>query len=158
MVQWNADGINAKKVELMKFLDDYQPDLLLVQETKLKPSDALRIPEYHVLRKDRTRGRRRDGTDRGADGGGVATLIREGIPYRRLDTAFVAPNDDTTDAIAVQLCVGARLTFLNAYVPPIRGGGGADDRTQSFNPTYWPTDTRTFICTDLNGHSGSWDP
>ena len=116
-MQWNADGINSKNVELNKLIDDYRPDIVLVQETKLKSSDSLSIPEYHVIRKDRTRGRRRV-ADRGTDGRGVATIIKEGIPFRRLDNAFVAPNGGTTDAIAVQLWVGARLTFLDAYVPP----------------------------------------
>ena len=125
---------------------------MMVQETKLQ-ANKLELPGYHVVRKDWTRGRRE-----GIQGGGVATLVREGIPFRCLDLTCVAPNDDTTYITAVQLCVGARLTLINAYVPPIRGGGKADNWVQRFNPDYWPTDSRTFIFTDLNGHGGSWDP
>ena len=54
-MQWNADGTSSKIMELNKFIDDYRPDILLIQETKLKSSDSLSIPEYHVIRKDRTR-------------------------------------------------------------------------------------------------------
>ena len=96
---------------------------MVVQETKLQSKESFELPGYHVARKNQTRGRRE-----GIQSGGVATLVREGIPYRCLDLACVAPNDDTTDVTAVQLCVGARLTLINAYIPPIRGGGEADNR------------------------------
>ena len=30
-------------------------------------------------------------------------------------------------------------------------------REQNFSPDFWPSNDRTFICADLNGHSPAWD-
>ena len=92
LLQWNADGIASKKVELIKYLHETQPDLVAIQESKLKASDDFSIPGYHVLRGDRRQGRRVDTLA----GGGVATLVREGISFRCPVRSRVAPNDLTT--------------------------------------------------------------
>jgi len=44
-------------------------------------------------------------------------------PYQFPERACVVPDDPNTDAIAVELSVGARLTVVNCYVPPNRRGG-----------------------------------
>jgi len=44
-------------------------------------------------------------------------------PYQFPERACIAPDDPNTDAIAVELSVGARLTVVNCYVPPNRRGG-----------------------------------
>ena len=38
ILQWNADGIKSKKVELEKALSDLKPGVVAIQETKLKPA------------------------------------------------------------------------------------------------------------------------
>ena len=153
-MQWNADGVRSKVVELTKFIADKQPDVIAIQETKLRPQDTFRLQGFHVIRQDRTRGRRQDTQA----GGGVAIAIREGIPFKRENKKYVAPNDDTTESVAVELNLGTRLRILNAYVPPIRRGDGSDDRVQRFRPSYWPTSDSTFILADVNSHCEIWDP
>ena len=69
ILQWNADGVRSKRVELEKFIHDLKPDIVVLQETKLTSKDLFQIRGYHTLRTDRRRGRRADTTA----GGGVAT-------------------------------------------------------------------------------------
>ena len=70
LLQWNADGVASKKVELTKYLHDTQPDLVAIQESKLRDGDEFTMSGYHVIRADRRRGRRDDTQA----GGGVITL------------------------------------------------------------------------------------
>ena len=135
-------------------LHKLKPEVVLLQETKLTPQDTLRIRGYHVLRKERSRGRRLDAIS----GGGVATLIREGTSFTPMDKKCTAPNDDTSDALLVELTEPYHLQILNMYVPPIRAGSSTDTRTQNFSPDHWPYNTNLLICADVNGHSAAWDP
>ncbi|MCL1877179.1 exodeoxyribonuclease III [Candidatus Saccharibacteria bacterium] len=46
---WNVNGLRAviKKGEFQKFIDNYQPDVLCIQETKMQPGQvAVDLPEY----------------------------------------------------------------------------------------------------------------
>ena len=140
-------------MEFLKYLHETQPDLVALQESKLRASDVLVIPGYHVLRGDRRQGRRADTLA----GGGVITLVREGIAFRRPERPRVAPNDQTTDWCVVEMCDGPKISLVNMYVPPIRRGDQNDAREQNFSPDFWPSNDRTFICADLNGHSPAWD-
>ncbi|KAF0311929.1 RNA-directed DNA polymerase from mobile element jockey [Amphibalanus amphitrite] len=127
---------------------------MFLQETKLTSKDTFRIHGYHVIRRDRTRGRRAETTF----GGGEATLIREGTPFTVLDSRCTAPEDETTDALQVELQCPLRIKTLNVYVPPIRASSMSDTPTQHFTPDQWPHDTNAMIFGDVNGHSAAWDP
>lgn len=53
LISWNVNGIRAveRKQDLQSFLQDWQPDILLLQETKAKPEQLSALltqhPEYH---------------------------------------------------------------------------------------------------------------
>ena len=118
---------------------------MALQETKLTSKDRFQVRGYHTLRADRGRGRRADTTA----GGGVAILVKEGTPYTVLNERVKADEDETTDALFVEI---GGLRVVNIYIPPIRAGGG-DTRTQLFSPNPWPRDRNVIICGDVNGHS-----
>ena len=66
----NADGIlNGNKIdELFSLIDNYDPDIISLTETKLKPTDIIpHIDNYQIFRKDRLT----------SLGGGVAILIKK---------------------------------------------------------------------------------
>ena len=74
-VSININSIRGKKLELLAFLDFYQPQIVAIQETKIDSSISTSelIPEscpYNVYRKDRT-----------LDGGGVMLLIHKDISH-----------------------------------------------------------------------------
>ena len=48
-MQWNADGLNPKIDEFRKFVRKEKIDVVLVQETKLKPPTKLRPVKITLL-------------------------------------------------------------------------------------------------------------
>jgi exonuclease III len=84
---WNANGILGKLGELKVFLKMHDVDIMLITETKLLKTDKLNIDSYNILRKERNTDTR---------GGGVAILVKRGIPYIK---AQVAANEIECTAI-----------------------------------------------------------
>ena len=67
VLQWNADGVRGKKMELKEFLRTRDIHVALIQETKLREDSRTPIfPGYTSIRLDRPRG--------GA-GGGLLALV-----------------------------------------------------------------------------------
>ena len=76
----NINSIRGKKLELLAFLDFHQPQIVVIQETKIDSSISTSelFPEscpYNVYRKDRT-----------LDGGGVMLLIHKDISHMPITT------------------------------------------------------------------------
>lgn len=71
---WNANNVKGKISQVTEFLFRYKIDVFLVNETKLKGEETIKISGYNSMTKNR---------DNGA--GGVAIIIKEGIPYERID-------------------------------------------------------------------------
>ncbi|GFX15121.1 uncharacterized protein TNCV_2480351 [Trichonephila clavipes] len=78
LCSWNANGILNKIMELKIFVEKYSPDLILMQETHLRPKHNINIPNYIYYRNDRN-------TDENAYGG-TLILIRRNIPHYNLPT------------------------------------------------------------------------
>jgi hypothetical protein len=69
---WNGNGILGKLGELKVFLKMHDVDIMLITETKLLKTDKIQIESYNLIRKERNTDTR---------GGGVAILVKRGIPY-----------------------------------------------------------------------------
>ena len=76
IISWNANSVKGKMGELKEFLYEAEVDILLIQETFLKPTDPLKVPNYNIYRNDRLTGR----------GGGTAVIIKRNIEHHRLET------------------------------------------------------------------------
>ena len=76
IVQWNANGIRQRK-EFIQYLYDNEIEIACIQETQLKSQNKYDIKGYNIIRKDRCCEKK---------GGGVATLIRESIPFTEKST------------------------------------------------------------------------
>ncbi|GFT93190.1 uncharacterized protein TNCV_2710421 [Trichonephila clavipes] len=75
---WNADGVRSRIVEMRDFIDKHAPDLLLLQETHLRPEHSFSIPNYICYRNDRTNSVR--------GWGGTAILIKRNISHFHVPT------------------------------------------------------------------------
>ncbi|KAK9703786.1 hypothetical protein QE152_g29073 [Popillia japonica] len=53
---WNCNGKRGRKDELSIFLQEEEVEIMLLQETRLRQRDALRMTSYQTFRKDRTEG------------------------------------------------------------------------------------------------------
>ena len=80
IIHININGITNKRTELIHYLNEHNPQFVTINESKIRKQHTIRIPNYHVIRKDR------ENPGRGV-GGGVAILIRKDIKFNQLDTS-----------------------------------------------------------------------
>ena len=80
IIHININGITNKHTELIHYLNEHNPQFVTINESKIRKQHTIRIPNYHVIRKDR------ENQGRGV-GGGVAILIRKDIKFNQLDTS-----------------------------------------------------------------------
>lgn len=52
IVSWNCNGIQGRLDEFKEFIKEHTPDLILLQETHLRPANPLKIPNYDIIRND----------------------------------------------------------------------------------------------------------
>ena len=74
IVSWNVNGISSRKNEITALVYELKPDILLLQETWLKPNLHFSIAGYSIYRKDRENKTR----------GGVAIAIQENIEHEQI--------------------------------------------------------------------------
>ncbi|GFW91862.1 hypothetical protein TNCV_4080221 [Trichonephila clavipes] len=53
LCSWNANGLLKRRIELRIFIKKHSPDIILIQETHLRPSHSFNIANYHCYRNDR---------------------------------------------------------------------------------------------------------
>ena len=105
IMHWNCQGTTTipQAVELHKFLNEKSIDILLLNETFLKPNHRFQIPGYKVHRKDRI-----------SHGGGVAIVIKSTLKHN-VESSFPTK-------LIENLCVSVdllqhKVTFISAYCP-----------------------------------------
>ena len=102
-----------------------KPDLVLLHETNLRPTQPVKVRGYACIACDRLTPR---GSTDTVKGGGVMILVKsEGdrpLPYSQLPPLPEAPTDDnTTEAVGVRLHIlGSSLDVHSLYVPPLQSG------------------------------------
>ena len=155
ILQWNVDGVGTAEVDLLGFIDqDPNLDVILVQETKLLPSDRTpSLPGYAAVRRDRPPAP--GGAGVGARGGGLLTFVKKDIAFR--PTKAYTREEDVgrleAQAVEIPLSPGGHFTVVNVYNPPARGLVDPSSGVQSLRVPVAP-----FIVTgDFNAHSPLWD-
>jgi len=106
IMQWNANGINARKNELNQYLatiDGDKPHIICVEETFLKPDKNFNLTGYDIFRKDRTDNIK----------GGVATFVKTSINAVQIE----APNN--VESVGVKVIINkTEILIYNIYNPP----------------------------------------
>lgn len=76
ILQWNARSLLSNGQEFKKFVEDMivKPDVICIQETWFQPRFDFVLFDYIIVRRDRV----------GGIGGGCATFVRQGLPYKVL--------------------------------------------------------------------------
>ena len=119
ILQWNADGIRTALPELTQLVREVDPDVVLIQESKLGSGDRTpTLPGFAVARKDRSAGPR---------GGGLLTYVKNDLPFNEVAAFRDGEEGGTLEALAVEILTGRRkrFTLVNAYAPPVRRSGAA---------------------------------
>ena len=142
IMQWNADRLPNKTVELADRLHENDIDVCLIQETKLlSHEEEPRISDYVSFRSDR---------GGGSLGGGLYFYIKETLTQEKLGRTN--NNGTETASIRIKIRKNVWATLTNVYCPP-----SSSERTTSFDATNIPIHTNSIICGDFNGHDELWD-
>ena len=164
VLQWNAGGLRARSTELLHFLSSHPVNLICIQESNLKSSSSFRIPEFSVLRSDRTHSRSgilsRDTTHASS---GVVIFVRQGLSFSELSTSSLSSLDPYSDYVRVNISLNnsCSLSFLNVYAPPpppppIRSSS-TDGTTDFFSISIFSSSRNLFILGYFNCHHPLWD-
>ncbi|GFV93400.1 probable RNA-directed DNA polymerase from transposon BS [Trichonephila clavipes] len=108
LCSWNANGINSKLFEFKIFVEKHCPDIILLQETHLRPSQRFNINNYNCYRNDRI-------TD-GPASGGTLILIKNTLPHFTPHTPPLQHIEATT--ITLNPPNVNPLTITSIYIPP----------------------------------------
>ncbi|GFR14749.1 hypothetical protein TNCT_70781 [Trichonephila clavata] len=112
MVTWNADGVNSRRLELRDFINKYNPEIISLQETWLRPSHTLTLANYRTYRNDRKHNPHRNQSYRG---GGTAILIKNTIKHTRIPTPNLVNAEATMVAITPDRGDATLITSLYVH-------------------------------------------
>lgn len=134
---FNADGIKEQKYEVEEFLDESGVELMLVQESFLKPHIKFKIRNHEIYRNDRLQQIK----------GGTAIITRRNIQHYSYDL----PPLNTLEASAVVVNTGlGEILLVSAYL--------SSDRQIDFTDfdTVFACFPRVLIAGDFNSKHPSW--
>ena len=144
IIQWNADSITTKVLELQDRLSAEDIDICLIQETKLKKGARdPKLEGYECIRADRKLKNA---------GGGLLILIKKTLVFEELDAVAI----EATESLSIKVRMDKRnwIYITNVYTPPCNSVGqdAIILRTDSI-----PTFNSSLICGDFNAHHPLWD-
>ncbi|CAK1597701.1 unnamed protein product [Parnassius mnemosyne] len=100
LLQWNCRSIRNKKPDIIHLINSYNPSILAISETWLKPGSPFRIPGFSCYRSDRSDGY-----------GGALILLNRTIPLSPIQLPPILGN---INAVAVK---ALDITILSIYIP-----------------------------------------
>ena len=109
ILQFNANGIGNKQVELGEFLERHKVKVAVIQESKLTlNSRTPNIQNFNTVRKDRHQGQ----------GGGLLTLIHKSINFYRRPESPDTLADPHLEELTITAKLGnTELIITNLYIP-----------------------------------------
>ena len=151
LLQLNINSITNKHEELKLLVTELQPDIITIQETKLKKHNKTpQIPTYSAIRTDRANGK----------GGGLLTYIKHNITLS--DTKipnFINPINTELQIIQLHITHTKIYTIAYIYIPP-RNTTSPDHTTCDADITsciqYITNLPNSIISGDINAHSPIW--
>ena len=144
ILQFNANGIGNKQVELGEILKRHTVKMAVIQESKLiLNSRTSNIQNFTTVRKDRHQGQ----------GGDLLTLIHKSINFCQRPDSPGTLADPHLEELTITAKLGnTDLIITNVYIPPASSCTGG--YSPSLDQLMMTTDT--FILGDFNAHHSSW--
>ena len=130
----NSAGIKCKLKSFENVLSTVQPQLWMLQETKLRPNETIKcegINEFQVYYLARQQ----------SQGGGLALGV-----IKELESTLVREGDDTTEAISVQVVAG------KLPIRVVLGYGPQENAKKDIKDKFWKFLEEEVIKTELEGH------
>ena len=133
VLQWNAEGVQNKKISLTKRLRTENIDVACIQETHLNKQNKFSIRGYQTFRADRE-----------GHKGGVMVLVKNSIAAKD----FIVNTDNQAEIQGIQFnAEKTALTVFNLYCP--------QDKDLSLQQMDVPTEN-CILAGDFNSHSTCW--
>ncbi|GFX64561.1 probable RNA-directed DNA polymerase from transposon X-element [Trichonephila clavipes] len=143
LCSWNANGLLSKIFEFKLFVEKYDPDLILVQETHLRPTHNTNINNYSCYRNDRI-------TD-GPATGGTLIFIKNSIPHVNPPPPTLNHVEATTVTITPPNTNPVSVTSI--YIPP-----RSDNRLFTLDlETILQINSNCVIFGDFNATHSEWN-
>ncbi|GFU90848.1 probable RNA-directed DNA polymerase from transposon X-element [Trichonephila clavipes] len=139
MSNWNANGLKSNLEELKDCIIDYNPDVIGIQETHLRPADRVSIPNYTCHRSDRTTHR----------GGGTVLFVKNSIRHHAI---LNVSNTFENSSVILQLGNNSKITVACIYRPP-HGSINTTELDAILNHS-----NKAFLFGDFNARHLSWNP
>ena len=137
-IQWNVRSINSNREELNILLSDFNPDVVCLQETKLKADSTIDFKHYSTYH--------RSGNDiNGTIHGGTAILVKSTLPHQQITLRT------SLQAVAIRATCFKTITVCSIYLPPSLKWTKADIE-DLLNQLPSPV----LLLGDFNAHSRSW--
>lgn len=138
ILQWNARGLLHNLDDVRELISKFNPKVLCIQETHLKPENTNFLNQHVIFRKDRT--------DSLASSGGVAIIAVKSVASQKLQL------QTSLEAVAIRAILLNRITTIcSLYIPPDQMLDKADFEGL-INQLPEP-----FILTgDFNAHNSLW--
>ena len=109
IIQLNINGIKNKIEDLKVLIQESKPDIVTLNETKLRHNDTIEINGYTTIQNNRIT------TNSRSYGGGVMTLIKDGMIYDNIKRIQI----DKHEILTVDLHFGRDIVHIaNCYIPP----------------------------------------
>jgi len=136
IIQWNIQGLPAKRENLEILISQHDPNVICLQETQLKENANIR--NYQSFSK----------TSLGTDGRakwGVSLLIQNTTPHQHI------PLNTELQAIAAQVTLNRTVTVCSIYIPP-----GQFPNPRELEDLCSQLPKPYFLLGDYNAHSIAW--
>ncbi|GFW85572.1 probable RNA-directed DNA polymerase from transposon X-element [Trichonephila clavipes] len=137
MSHWNANGLKNNLEELKECIVDYDPDIIGIQETHLRPADRVSIPNYTCHRSDRTEGEARPSSLR---------ILSDTNAILNVSNTF------ENSSVIIRIGNNSKITVACIYRPP----------HVSINTTELDAilnhSNKAFLFGDFNAKHPSWNP
>lgn len=142
IIQWNRRSVKSSFTDLHLLAQSYAPDIIMLQETWLHPSDNFSFQHFFTFHLNRPFNR----------GGGLATLISAHLVHSA--SVDVEKLSDYCEILGIRLRLtqGFCLLLLNAYFPT---GCHSISELDSSIPRGNP---HMLMAGDFNSHNIVWGP
>jgi len=139
ITQWNCQGLQSKKEDLIQIINNYKPSAFALQETMLNGNFSL--PGYTTYNKPGHFNRKAHG--------GSAIIIHSSIPHKQLQLQLFQ-----LQAIAIIASLNSPIILCSMYIPPSHKIDKQEltSLIQQLKSTKLPI----LIMGDFNAHHTSW--
>lgn len=134
-----------RRHDLQEFISRHNPDVIMLNETRLNKNHRIEYRGYELIRDDRLSGQ----------GGGTGILIRNNISFHRINTRGLELRTFEATAIKVRT-TGTPIILIAVYSPRLRGGLDTNELRSIFDWKDNLEDSWIILGGDLNAKHQDW--